>query len=186
VRIPPPPRGLPRHLRGWYVVAAALVSAIAAATAPMCPAIDARGRPTWRVEAVNDGDTVTCLDTNGARVRIRLVGIDAPELDQPAGTAARAALAAKLASGSVRVAGDARDQHGRLLGTLWLDDRDLNREMVADGWAWAFTGFADDENLVAAESAARHARRGLWADPHPVAPARWRELHPSHGQPRPR
>lgn len=165
---------------------AAIVSAVVAATAPMCPVTDRQGRPAWRVEAVNDGDTVTCLDTKGRRVRIRMQNIDAPELDQPGGGAARAALVAKLSGGRVRVEGDARDQHGRLLGTLLIDDRDVNREMVADGWAWAFTGFVDDEELIAAESAARRARRGLWADPRPLPPSQWRQLHPSHTQPRPR
>jgi len=174
------PRGLPRHLRTWYVVTAAVVSAVAAATAPMCPVMDAEGRALWRVETVNDGDTVSCRDVASRMVRIRLVGIDAPELDQPGGSGARSALAAKVGGRNVRVEGAARDQHGRLLGTLWLDGRDINREMVADGWAWAFTGFADDEDLMAAESAARQARRGLWAEPNPVPPSRWRAQHPSH------
>lgn len=186
MKIPPPPRGLPRRLRAWYVIVAAIVTAIVTATAPMCPATDSRGRPVWRVEAVNDGDTVTCLDADGRHVRIRLVGIDAPEFDQPGGMASRQALAAKLAGGVVRVGGDARDQHGRLLGTLFIDDRDLNHEMVAEGWAWAFGGFVDDDELVAAESAARRGGRGLWADPHPMSPAKWREQHPSHTQQRPR
>lgn len=181
--IPPPPRGMPRRLRVWYAVAAAVVSAVVAASAPFCPATDAQGRPAWRVEMINDGDTVTCLDTEGRRVRVRLVGIDAPELDQPKGRESRAALVAKLTGGLVRVEGDARDQHGRLLGTLRLDDRDLNREMVAEGWAWAFTGFAEDSDLIAAESAARRARRGVWADPQPLPPRQWRELHPPHSGP---
>lgn len=181
--LPPPPRGMPRRLRVWYTLAAALLSAVVAATAPYCPATDAQGRPAWRVEMINDGDTVTLLDTAGQRVRVRLLGIDAPELDQPRGREARAALAAKLAGGVVRVEGDARDQHGRLLGTLRLDDRDLNREMVAEGWAWAFTGFAEDDDLIAAESAARRDRRGLWADPQPQPPRQWRELHPPHAGP---
>lgn len=163
---------------------AALVSAVVTATAPMCPATDGSGRPAWRVEAVNDGDTVTCLDGEGRRVKIRLRGIDAPELDQPGGAAARAALARKLVAGIVRVAGDARDQHGRLLGTLFVDDRDLNRELVAEGWAWAFGGFVDDDEMLAAEAAARRDRRGLWAEPQPMPPQQWRTLHPSHGQPR--
>jgi endonuclease YncB( thermonuclease family) len=167
----------------WYAVAAAVVSAVVAASAPFCPATDAQGRPAWRVEMINDGDTVTCLDTEGRRVRVRLVGIDAPELDQPTGRESRAALVAKLTGGLVRVEGDARDQHGRLLGTLRLDDRDLNREMVAEGWAWAFTGFAEDSDLIAAESAARRARRGVWADPQPLPPRQWRELHPPHSGP---
>lgn len=184
IRLPPPPRGLPRRLKAWYLLAAAVVSAIVTATAPMCPVTDRTGRPAWRVEAVNDGDTVTCLDDQGRHVRIRLVGIDAPELDQPHGRDARAALARKLSGGVVRVEGDARDQHGRLLGTLHVDDRDLNREMVADGWAWAFGGFIDDDDLVAAEAAARTSRRGLWADADPTSPGEWRRLHPAHVAPR--
>lgn len=178
--LPPPPPGLPRTLRAWYAVAAAVVTAVAAATAPMCPATDSSGRPAWRVDVVNDGDTVTCLDTEGRRVRVRLLDIDAPELDQPMGRAARAALAAKLAGGVVRVEGGSHDRHGRLLGRLLVEGRDLNREMVADGWAWAFTGFAGDEWLAAAEEEARRGRRGLWADPGPLPPSRWRELHPPH------
>ena len=170
---------MPRRLRAWYVVGAALLSAIIAAL-PACPVLDSAGRPLWRVETVHDGDTVTCLDTAGKPQKIRLRGIDAPEFDQPHGRDARQALAFKLGGGSVRVDGAARDQHGRLLGTLWLDDRDLNRELVAEGHAWVFGGFAPDPDLLAAEAEARKARRGLWASPHPLAPQQWRAEHPSH------
>ena len=170
---------MPRRLRAWYVVGAALLSAIIAAV-PACPVLDSAGRPLWRVETVHDGDTVTCLDTAGKPQKIRLRGIDAPEFDQPHGRDARQALAFKLTGGSVRVDGAARDQHGRLLGTLWLGDRDLNRELVSEGHAWVFGGFAPDPDLVAAEAEARKARRGLWASPHPLAPQQWRAEHPSH------
>ena len=84
------------------------------------------------------------------------------------------------AGGRVRVDGTAHDQHGRLLGTLWLDDRNLNRELVAEGHAWVFGGFAPDPDLVAAETSARSAHRGLWADAKPVEPSQWRSEHPSH------
>jgi micrococcal nuclease len=180
LNIPPPPRGLPRRLRGWYVVVAAVISAVAAAVAPMCPDRDAGGRPAWRVVTVHDGDTVTCADPAGREEKIRLVGIDAPEYHQPYGRAAREALAAKLAAGGVRVESTARDQHGRLLATLFVGDRDVNRELVADGLAWTFAGFAPDEDLLALEAEARRQRRGLWADPHPIAPADWRAAHPAH------
>lgn len=89
-------------------------------------------------------------------------------------------LAAKLAGGGVQVRGEARDQHGRLLGTLWVDGRDINRELVAEGLAWVFGGFAPDESLLEAEAEARRQRRGLWSDPHPIAPADWRTTHPPH------
>jgi DNA-binding NtrC family response regulator len=68
----------------------------------MCPLADRTGRPLWRVQTVHDGDTVTCLDDRGQAVKIRLVGIDAPEYDQPHGAAARAALAAKV-GGAVHI-----------------------------------------------------------------------------------
>jgi endonuclease YncB( thermonuclease family) len=156
-----------------------MISAVAA-TVPTCPRYDAAGRPLWRVESVNDGDTVTCVDEAGQTVKIRLQGIDAPEFDQPHGRTARNALDQKLASRRVRVAGTARDQHGRLLGTLWLDDRNLNRELVTEGHAWVFGGFAPDPDFVAAEEAARQARRGLWGGGHPVPPSHWRQEHPRH------
>jgi micrococcal nuclease len=145
----------------------------------MCPRHDAVGRPLWRVATVHDGDTVTCIDAEGRHRKIRLVGIDAPEFGQPYGEAARRALAAKLDGGWVRVEGTAHDQHGRLLGRLWILDRDLNAEMVAEGWAWAFGGYAPEATLVALEATARRERRGLWADPRPQAPGEWRQLHPS-------
>lgn len=179
MRLPPPPRGLPRRARNWYVVTAAVLSLVAALV-PACPLRDARGRPAWRVETVHDGDTVTCRDPSGAVHKIRLLGIDAPEFGQAFGDRSREALAGKIAGRAVRVAGDARDQHGRLLGTLLIDDRDVNREMVAEGFAWVFGGFAPDESLLAAEEHARRNRLGLWADPHPQAPAEWRRLHPPH------
>jgi len=177
-RLPPPPRGLSSRARTAYVVVAALVSAVASLTVPMCPLADRAGRPVWRVDAVHDGDTVTCLDEQGQPQKIRLQGIDAPEYGQPYGDTARRALAGKLAGGTVRVEGRARDQHGRLLGTLWIDDRNLNRELVAEGFAWVFGGFSPDEELLAAEAAARRQRRGLWADQQPVEPRQWRDAHP--------
>jgi endonuclease YncB( thermonuclease family) len=177
-RLPPPPPGLTPRARTAWVLVAALASAAATIVVPMCPRLDDAGRPLWRVEAVHDGDTVTCLDTDGRSWKIRLVGIDAPEHGQPYGDESRRALARKLADGLVRVEGDARDQHGRLLGTLRIGDRDLNRELVAEGMAWAFGGFRADDDLIALEAGARRERRGLWADPEPLPPRQWRELHP--------
>jgi len=181
VRLPFPRRGRGSRPQRLALLVAALLSAVVSLAVPMCPRVDEAGRPLWQVETVHDGDTVTCRDETGRRQKIRLVGIDAPEQGQAYGGAARRALAEKLAGGSVRVTGSARDQHGRLLGRLWIDQRDLNRELVAEGWAWAFGGFSADDDLVAAESRARRERRGLWADDHPLPPRQWRAAHPRNG-----
>ena len=148
MKIPPPPRGLPRRVHATYVVVPAAISAVVTIAAPLCPHRDAAGRPLWRVRTVHDGDTVTCIDDLGRPVKIRLVGIDAPEHGQPYGDAARAALAARIGA-AVRVTGEARDQHGRLLGVLWAGDTNVNRALVAEGLAWSFGGFSADEEIVA-------------------------------------
>jgi endonuclease YncB( thermonuclease family) len=132
------------------------------------------------VDFVHDGDTVSCIDEANHPQKIRLVGIDSPELNQPFGREASNALRQKLVGGRVRVDGNARDQHGRLLGTLWVDERNINRELVNDGWAWVFGGFNPDPDLLDAETAARKAHRGLWSDPHAQTPSDWRRDHPSH------
>jgi len=165
-------------MRGWYLLIATVVSAVVAAV-PMCPRHDPQGRPLWRVEYVHDGDTVTCIDEANRPQKIRLVGIDSPELNQPFGREATAALREKLGGGRVRVEGHARDQHGRLLGTLWVDERNINRELVSDGWAWVFSGYSPDADLLDAETAARTAHRGLWSDPRARPPSEWRRDHPT-------
>jgi len=83
-----------------------------------------------------------------------------------------------VAGRRVAVVSRGYDQHGRLLGTLWIDDRDINREMVAEGHAWVFGGISPDPDLVEAESAARRERRGLWAGGHAEEPSQWRAAHP--------
>lgn len=174
------PRTIPRRVRRGYLLATVVVAGVVAIVGPMCPRHEAAGRPVWRVQTVHDGDTVTCRDTEGRRQKIRLVGIDAPELGQPFGEESRQALATKLSGGLVRVEGEARDQYGRLLGRLWINDRDITKEMVADGWAWAFGAFAVDDDDAAHEAAARRARRGLWQGADPLPPSQWRKLHPPH------
>ena len=176
-RMPGPLRGPSRRGRRWWL---ALIVVVAVATAGLarCRMPDSAGRETWTVRAVHDGDTVTCHDTDGQARRIRLLGIDAPELGQTHGREARAALARKVGERRVGVAARGHDRHGRLLATLWIEERDINREMVAEGHAWAFGGIAPDPDLVEAESSARRERRGLWAESLPEEPAHWRASHP--------
>lgn len=134
-----------------------------------------------RVVAVHDGDTITVL-VERREVRVRLAGIDAPERGQAHGSAARRALALRVAGRDVEVDARGRDGYGRTLGVVRAGALDVNRAQVADGWAWVFRRYADDAALVALEDEARRARRGLWRDPAPLPPWTWREQHP----PRPR
>jgi endonuclease YncB( thermonuclease family) len=86
-----------------------------------------------------DGDT---LQMNGER--IRLLGIDAPELDQTcdngswrAGKLAQAALAQVVNGRKVLCEGRARDRYGGLVAVCTVDGEDIGVLLAGEGWAWA-------------------------------------------------
>src|SRR5262245_48642850 len=82
-----------------------------------------------KVVKIADGDTITVL-LDKRQHRIRLEGIDAPEKGQAYGTKARQALADKIFDETVRVEWKKRDRYGRIIGRVYLKDRDISLEMV--------------------------------------------------------
>ncbi len=123
-----------------------------------------------RVVRVHDGDTVSVL-IGKSRERVRLIGIDAPELGQrPWGARAKKRLQEMLNSAGRTVAMefdvDRRDKYGRLLAYLWTGGRRLiNLEMVRDGYAVLFTfppNIKHVDELRKAQRFARDRRLGIW------------------------
>jgi endonuclease YncB( thermonuclease family) len=123
-----------------------------------------------QVVSITDGDTLIVLDENKTQHKIRLDGIDTPETGQAFGSKAKQALGDKVFQKSVRVEWKERGRYKRIIGTIYLDDRNINKEMVEEGWAWHYKQYSDDEDLAAAERGAKAAGRGLWADPKPIPP----------------
>lgn len=105
---------------------------------------------TYRAQSVRvlDGDTVELLVDLGFRVfhrlTIRLAGIDAPELPTPHGYAARAHLELLLGGPGELYLKSQRDKPdkygGRYLGDLIKANVDINRAMIAAGYATPYTG----------------------------------------------
>lgn len=124
---------------------------------------------------ITDGDTFTLRYSSGEDDSVRLHGIDTPERDQPYGPAAGAELARLIEDREVRVEIVERDNYGRLVGRIWIDDLDINLAMVEGGHAWWYEYYAQDRrDLELAEEAAQRAQRGLWAQRNPVPPWEWR------------
>ncbi|MEI4470029.1 thermonuclease family protein [Frigidibacter sp. MR17.24] len=146
-----------------------LIAALCLAGAPAVAQV-LTGRPQ-----VHDGDT---LRLGGER--IRLFGIDAPELAQSCTNAegrdwdcggwSRHHLAA-LAGREIRCEGIERDRYDRLVARCFRRGRDLGAQMVEDGAAFAYRAYALD--YVDAEKRAAIAARGLWAGA-AERPADWR------------
>lgn len=132
---------------------------------PPAPAISGQAR-------ASDGDSLHL-----AGERVRLLGIDAPELAQTCqnargrswacGSQARAALAALLGRGTLACQPDGRDRFGRILARCTVGGDDLGEVLVRQGWALATDGYGS------AEAEARRAGRGIWQGPFEV-PRDWR------------
>lgn len=130
-----------------------------------------------KVIAVLDGDTVLVL-RGTQKVKVRMVDIDAPERQQPYGRRSRRALCEMVCRREVQLETRAVDQYGRLLATLYVDGINVNQEMVRQGYAWEYSRFHADTTYRALQSEAQQARRGLWSQAAPQAPAQWRKQHP--------
>ena len=131
---------------------------------------------TGTVVVVHDGDTVSVRTARGL-VRVRLVGIDCPELAQRHGQEAKAFTERLVIGREVRVETDGVDQYERVLGRLFVDGTDVNAALVRQGMAWRYERGPADRVLVDAERAAKAARAGLWADQAPEPPWQWRREH---------
>lgn len=167
-------RSRPRS--GWrkfldYLMAGVFL-ALLALTAARYERVATRSFPGAGI--VVDGDTI-----HQGGERLRLKGIDAPELaqicrrgsaDYPCGRIARDALRALSRKAGFACAGWERDKYGRLLVTCIAGDADINRAMVESGLAVDYGGYA------AAEADARKAARGLWAGSF-ERPQDWRAAH---------
>jgi endonuclease YncB( thermonuclease family) len=135
---------------------------------------------TGKVIHIADGDTLTVLDRENAQYKVRLHGIDAPEKAQAFGTKAKEALAEKVHEKTVRVVWKERDRYGRTVGDVWLPDRsgerNINIEMVQEGYAWWYRAYAPHSKaLEQAEARARTERLGLWRDREPEPPWEFRK-----------
>ena len=128
-----------------------------------------------RVVKVSDGDTITILDSSKTQHKIRLHGIDAPEKKQAFGNASRKFLAGLVANREVRVAWSKRDRYQRILGTVFVDGKDANLEMLKAGMAWHYKKYDSTPAYAQAESEARTAKRGLWQDKNPIEPEAFRK-----------
>jgi endonuclease YncB( thermonuclease family) len=104
------------------------------------------------------------------KARIRLAGVDAPEIGQECqaegkpyrcGQSAAMALDQLIRSRTVHCRPAGQDRYRRVLARCLVDDVDVNGWMVEQGWALAYRRFSDE--YAAQENRARAARRGIWA-----------------------
>ena len=132
------------------------------------------------VQSVYDGDTLTARCPDG-EVKVRMFGIDAPEMKQePWGANSRDALRSLLPRrDSVQLRVQDRDRYGRTVAQVFVGERDVGLEMVRQGRAVMYEQYNDSPAYRQAQAEARQARRGIWEKPGGQQdPATWRRLNP--------
>ena len=125
-----------------------------------------------KVVSIHDGDTITVLQ-NKQQIKVRLFGIDAPELKQPYGKKSKQFLANLIAGKVVEVEPKGKDRYKRTLGIFHFKGQDINAQMALSGYAWAYVKYS--RIYVNQEKLARENKRGLWQSSNPTPPWEWRK-----------
>ena len=142
----------------WLAAALIAVSTVVAAQAPTLVG------KTFEATVVRiaDGDSVEILKIGeAARVRVRLEGVDAPELGEVFSRDAQDFLRRLALDRRVSVSGRDVDRYGRLVARVAVAGQDLSLALLNAGLACQ--RFATDTVLAAAESRARSSGVGFWA-----------------------
>jgi micrococcal nuclease len=132
--------------------------------------------PAWkgRVVAIKDGDTIEVLHNNRPE-RIRLYGIDCPELHQDFGSKAKEFTSEWVFGKIVGVEPVDRDRYGRTVAWVWVHGKSLNKELVRAGLAWHYKQYApENAELEQKEVEARSEKIGIWSMKNPTPPWEYR------------
>lgn len=130
---------------------------------------------TGKVVSVADGDTITIIDDlDQGKFKIRLYGIDAPEKKQDFGQKAKQHLSSLIFNKEVKIKFTEIDRYGRIIGKVYLNDNEINIEMLKAGMAWHYSRYDQTSTYITAEKQARKNGIGLWSMKNPIPPWNFR------------
>ena len=135
-----------------------------------------------RITKIIDGDTVYFQSVGDNNYKkLRLVGIDAPELNQPFGQKSKQCLANLLNNRPVQIISFGEDRYKRTLAKLLIEEIDINLAMIREGCAWFYRRYKQTLNkndqfmYDQAEILAIENKKGLFGNQEPEAPRVWRK-----------
>jgi endonuclease YncB( thermonuclease family) len=143
-----------------------------------------------KVVEINDGDLITVSNQNRP-VKVRLLGIDAPEPGQPFAEIAKQHLKDLVMDKMVSVEYSSLGVHSSVVGKVILDGIDICAQMVRDGAAWfdinnnSRLSDLERQVYVQSEAAARNERRGVWQNGDAIAPWEFLRLQAIRALPKP-
>ena len=131
-----------------------------------------------KIVKVVDGDTLHVQPAQGgASQKLRIKGIDAPEVCQAWGLQSREALARLVWGHRVTVQLNDVDDHGRWLAHVFVNGEDVGARLVAQGHAWSYQFRRDPGPYVFQQQQAAINRLGLFGQPQAMRPREFRQRH---------
>lgn len=134
--------------------------------------------PLTKVISVSDGDSLTLLIDNKKQIKIRVVGIDAPEKGQEYAEKSKQLLQqlTRDSEGGIYYEKTGEDQYGRTLAKIYTIKGDyINLELIHRGGAWHYSKYNSDDELADAQIEAKKFKKGLWGlEIAPISPADFR------------
>lgn len=134
---------------------------------------------TGTVTKVSDGDTIHVATPEQTKLRVRLYGMDAPETPkinrrtgrvnksgQPYGEESWKALEGKIMRKQVKLDIIDIDRYKRMVGIIWIGNRNINLEMVREGYGEAYVEYLKEpyrSQFLAAQREAKSEKRGIWS-----------------------
>jgi endonuclease YncB( thermonuclease family) len=132
------------------------------------------------VTSVVDGDTLTVVDAQKRRYRVRLAEVDAPESKQAFGIKSARSLYGLCFGKPAQVEWKTKDRNKLYIGHVTCGGIDASAEQVRRGMAWVSPSFTQPGSpLYELEAHARVRGIGLWADPRPIPPWDWNPRKPT-------
>ncbi|WP_317363979.1 thermonuclease family protein [Campylobacter helveticus] len=133
---------------------------------------------TGKVSKVIDGDTIELLVKQedikqSPKIKVRLFGIDAPEKKQAFGKEAKEYLSSLILDKEVILIINDKDKYQRFIGTILLNEKDINKEMVKNGYAWAYESYST--KYLAHQADAQMFKLGLFKDENAIKPSEFRK-----------
>ena len=132
-------------------------------------------QPNCLVTKVIDGDTYKVL-YGGKIETVRLLNVDAPEIGQYFGVAAKDNVTAFMRNRMVEATLYETDLFGRRLVSIHVDGMSLDSLLIAKGWAFYYYKYSRNKELAVLETAAKSNRAGIWYCLNNVPPWIWRKL----------
>lgn len=162
------------------------------ATNEVIKLIDVNGVVLCDIADAIDGDTILCLKNKSEQIKVKLFGIDAPELDQPYGQEAKQLLNQMLHEDIFISIRKITKDNTYLVDINYIDTlcrepitsesecttnlENINSNMIETGHAWYdLSEEENDPNFQTDERNARYYKNGLWSQSNPIPPWEWRK-----------